>query len=201
MTRSGPLGPSWPVPVPFIIVTEPRRGSALPAAQRTRAELLVQNLANSETKRTPEGGPYRRRDAVFESAPETSPFSAVFQSEMTNGVTGVEVADVTEDTSEGAKRYQPGHPDADKDGYVAFPNVNPAEASPVSEAPVRAVLDLVRPRLVIEIEIEGARELLGPAAGGDGDPRGSAEKRAETGARLQRVLGAQSDIFPAARAS
>lgn len=97
------------------------------AAQRTRAELLVQNLANSETTRTPEGGPYRRRDAVFQSAPQTSPFSAIFQNEMTDGVNGVEVADVIEDQSEGEKRYQPGHPDADKDGYVAFPNVNPAE--------------------------------------------------------------------------
>jgi len=97
------------------------------AAQRTRAELLVQNLANSETTRTPEGGPYKRRDAVFQSAPQTSPFSAIFQTEMTDGVNGAEVADVVEDPSEGEKRYEPGHPDADKDGYVAFPNVNPAE--------------------------------------------------------------------------
>ena len=52
------------------------------AAQRTRAELVVQNLANSETTRTPEGGPYRRQDAVFQSAPQTSPFAAVFQTEM-----------------------------------------------------------------------------------------------------------------------
>jgi flagellar basal-body rod protein FlgC len=97
------------------------------AAQRTRAELLVQNLANSETTRTPEGGPYRRQDAVFQSAPQTSPFSTVFQTELASGVSGVEVAGVIEDLSEGEKRYQPGHPDADPDGYVAFPNVNPAE--------------------------------------------------------------------------
>jgi flagellar basal-body rod protein FlgC len=97
------------------------------AAQRTRAELLVQNLANSETTRTPEGGPYRRQDVVFESAPQTSPFSAVFQTEISNGVTGVEVADIVQDQTEGEKRYQPSHPDADKEGYVAYPNVNPAE--------------------------------------------------------------------------
>jgi flagellar basal-body rod protein FlgC len=97
------------------------------AAQRTRAELVVQNLANSETTRTPEGGPYRRQDAVFQSAPQTSMFSSIFQSEMTDGVTGVEVADVIQDPSEGEKRYQPGHPDADKDGFVTYPNVNPAE--------------------------------------------------------------------------
>ena len=97
------------------------------SAQRTRAEVIVQNLANSETTRTPEGGPYRRQDVIFQSAPQTSAFSAIFQSEMTDNVNGVEVADVIQDPSEGEKRYQPGHPDADKDGYVAYPNVNPAE--------------------------------------------------------------------------
>ena len=97
------------------------------SAQRTRAELLVENLANAETTRTPEGGPYRRKDAVFTSAPQSSAFAAVFQTEMGTGVDGVEVADVVEDTREPDKRYMPGHPDADKDGYVAFPRINPAE--------------------------------------------------------------------------
>ena len=97
------------------------------SAERTRAELLVENLANAETTRTPEGGPYRRKDAVFTSAAQTSPFSAVFQTEMGSGVSGVEVSDVVTDTGDPIKRYQPGHPDADKDGYVAYPRVNPAE--------------------------------------------------------------------------
>jgi flagellar basal-body rod protein FlgC len=97
------------------------------SAQRTRAELLAENLANTETTRTPEGGPYRRKDAVFTSSPQTSPFSAIFQTEMESGVNGVEVADVVQDTREGIKRYMPGHPDADKDGYVEFARVNPAE--------------------------------------------------------------------------
>ncbi len=94
------------------------------SAQRTRAELLVQNMANSETTRTPEGGPYRRKDAVFATADETSPFSAVFQNELG---TGVQVSEIVEDQSEPERRYMPGHPDADKDGYVAFPKINPAE--------------------------------------------------------------------------
>jgi len=97
------------------------------SAQRTRAELLVENLANAETTRTPEGGPYRRKDAVFTSAPQNSAFSAVFQNEMQSGVTGVAVSDVVVDTRDPEKRYLPGHPDADADGYVAFPRVNPAE--------------------------------------------------------------------------
>ena len=94
------------------------------SAQRTRAELLVQNLANSETTRTPDGGPYRRRDAVFATQNEVSPFSAMFQSEVS---TGVGVAQVVEDSRAPQRRYMPGHPDADKDGYVSFPNINPAE--------------------------------------------------------------------------
>ncbi len=97
------------------------------SAQRTRAELLVENLANAETTRTPEGGPYRRKDAVFTSSPQVSPFAAVFQTEMVSGVNGVSVSDVVEDTREPDKRYLPGHPDADADGYVAFPRINPAE--------------------------------------------------------------------------
>jgi flagellar basal-body rod protein FlgC len=96
-------------------------------AQGLRAQLLVENMANSETTRTPEGGPYRRKDAVFESQSQSSPFSSVFQSEMGAGVTGVQVSEVVEDTREPEKRFQPGHPDADAQGYVAFPRLNPAE--------------------------------------------------------------------------
>ena len=101
-------------------------GASGMAAQRTRAELLVENLANAETTRTPEGGPYRRKDAVFESTPVDSPFSSVFGQEM-NQASGVTVASVITDSREPEKRYVPGHPDADANGYVAFPRVNPAE--------------------------------------------------------------------------
>jgi flagellar basal-body rod protein FlgC len=94
------------------------------SAQRARAELLVENMANAETTRTPEGGPYRRKDVVFSSEVQTSPFSSIFQNEL---ATGVKVADIVTDQREPEKRYQPGHPDADANGYVAFPRMNPAE--------------------------------------------------------------------------
>lgn len=98
------------------------------AAQRARTELLVENLANSDTTRTPEGGPYRRKDAVFTSDPGTAQFSSLFENEMNNtGAVGVRVAQVVTDNREPEKRYLPGHPDADKDGYVAYPRMNPAE--------------------------------------------------------------------------
>lgn len=97
------------------------------AAQRTRAELLVENLANAETTRTPDGGPYRRKDVVIASEPQTSPFSAIFQSEVAAGVTGAGVAEVLEDSRPPELRYQPGHPDANAEGYVAYPHISPAE--------------------------------------------------------------------------
>jgi flagellar basal-body rod protein FlgC len=96
------------------------------SAQRARAELLVENLANAETTRTPEGGPYRRKDAVFETDPAESPFASIFESQI-NRPAGVRVADVVVDDREPERRYLPGHPDADKNGYVAFPRINPAE--------------------------------------------------------------------------
>jgi flagellar basal-body rod protein FlgC len=96
-------------------------------AQRTRAELLVENLANAETTRTPEGGPYRRKDVVFQSQDVNSPFSGVLANEMNGSSTGVGISDVIVDQRDPEKRYLPGHPDAGTDGYVSFPRLNPAE--------------------------------------------------------------------------
>lgn len=97
------------------------------AAQRTRSELLVENIANSETTRTAEGGPYRRKDAVFSSTPVPSAFSSLLDEQMGSSLMGVTVANVSVDTRDPERRYMPGHPDADKDGYVSMPRVNPAE--------------------------------------------------------------------------
>jgi flagellar basal-body rod protein FlgC len=95
-------------------------------AQRLRAQLLAENIANAETTRTPAGGPYRRKDAVFSATPANSDFASVFDAAM-NTMTGVSVKEVMVDDGDPERRYQPGHPDADKDGYVSFPHLNPAE--------------------------------------------------------------------------
>jgi flagellar basal-body rod protein FlgC len=97
------------------------------SAQRTRAELLVENLANAETTRTPDGGPYRRKDVVFQSQGVGSPFAGVLSDEMNGGATGVGISEVMVDQRDPERRYMPGHPDAGPDGYVAFPRLNPAE--------------------------------------------------------------------------
>ena len=94
------------------------------AAQRTRAALLVENIANSETTRTPEGGPYRRKDAVFSTSSVGSEFASELQSQLE---TGVRVTSISVDQREPEKQYSPGNPDADADGYVAMPRMNPAE--------------------------------------------------------------------------
>lgn len=101
-------------------------GASGMAAQRVRAEMLTQNMANAETTRTPEGGPYRRKDVVFESTAVVSPFSSIFDAQM-HAPGGVSVSEIVTDMSEPERHYLPGHPDADKDGYVAFPRMNPAE--------------------------------------------------------------------------
>jgi flagellar basal-body rod protein FlgC len=96
-------------------------------AQRTRAEILVENLANSETTRTPEGGPYRRKDAVFTTQSSSSLFGSFFQTHLDEQDTGVAVAEISVDESAPELHYLPGHPDADANGNVAFPHINPAE--------------------------------------------------------------------------
>ena len=92
-------------------------------AQRKRVEIASSNLANSQTTRTAEGGPYRRKDVVF----QTSSFQNSLGAAMDEGVQGVEVSAVVEDPSPFDRRYQPGHPDADAEGYVSYPNVNVME--------------------------------------------------------------------------
>jgi len=99
------------------------------AAQRTRAALLVENIANSETTRTPEGGPYRRKDAIFTTQDVGSAFGSEMNAQLgvSEQLTGVAVSGISVDQSAPEKRYMPGHPDADADGYVAVPKMNPAE--------------------------------------------------------------------------
>jgi flagellar basal-body rod protein FlgC len=93
------------------------------AAQRTRIEVAVSNIANSESTRSADGQPYRRRNVVLSSEP-VNDFDAVL-----GGVeaTGVKVAGIVEDQTPFRRRYEPGHPDADADGFVAMPNIDAPE--------------------------------------------------------------------------
>ena len=97
------------------------------SAERLAMDVIANNLANVNTTRTPEGGPYRRKDVVFESDSSVGSFSSAFHSALDGNVEGVKVGETVVDNSEPERRYMPGHPDADKDGYVAYPKINPAE--------------------------------------------------------------------------
>ncbi|MEZ5366360.1 MAG: flagellar basal body rod protein FlgC [Bryobacterales bacterium] len=94
------------------------------AAQRKRVEILAENIANAETTRTPEGGPYQRRRVVFEGRPPREGFQIALRDAQASGV---RVAEVVTDPSPPERRYLPEHPDADAEGYVAFPSFNPVE--------------------------------------------------------------------------
>jgi flagellar basal-body rod protein FlgC len=86
------------------------------SAQRTRLEVASANLANAQTTRSPDGGPYRRREVVFAASVGGE-----------EGVGGVEVAEIKKDEAPPRMEYDPGHPDANGEGYVAYPNISVVE--------------------------------------------------------------------------
>ncbi|MBI3301538.1 MAG: flagellar basal body rod protein FlgC [Deltaproteobacteria bacterium] len=107
-------------------------------AQRSRMSVVAGNLANVETTRTPEGGPYRRRNVLFRAAPIREEFPSLLQASLgsklpidlqdrTAEIRTVEVAGVRESLRAPKKVYDPHHPDADAEGYVAYPDINTME--------------------------------------------------------------------------
>ncbi len=92
-------------------------------AQRLRLDVITQNLVNVDTTRTAEGGPYRKQNVVFESIPVQNSFGQVLKQQTS----GVRVAQIVEDQGDFPIVYNPTHPDADANGYVAMPNVNQVE--------------------------------------------------------------------------
>ncbi|MBX7120447.1 MAG: flagellar basal body rod protein FlgC [Gemmatimonadaceae bacterium] len=96
------------------------------SAQRLRMEVATANLANAETTRTAEGGPYQRRVVTMEPTVSTAP-SRITEGETVAVSGGVRVTGIAVDARPGDKVYSPGHADADADGMVTYPNVNPTE--------------------------------------------------------------------------
>jgi flagellar basal-body rod protein FlgC len=99
-------------------------GSAL-SAERQRAEVVTANMANAETTRTEEGGPYRRKLVVFRSD-EPSSFPRMLNASFgRQQEAGVHVEQVVADASPPEMRWEPGHPDANEQGFVAYPDIDP----------------------------------------------------------------------------
>src|SRR5208337_522501 len=100
-------------------------GSAL-TAERQRAEVLASNLANAQTTRTAKGGPYQRQLVVFRTRQAGKErFAGVLSGFSERYAQGVEVKRVVPDPTPPVQRYEPAHPDADSQGYVAYPSINP----------------------------------------------------------------------------
>ncbi|HKI68537.1 MAG TPA: flagellar basal body rod protein FlgC [Verrucomicrobiae bacterium] len=95
-------------------------------AQRQRMDTIASNLANIETTRTPEGGPYKRKDVMFTALP-IEDFSKTFHNTLADQVRQVAVTEVVEDQSPPTMVFNPNHPDANAEGYVAMPNINMME--------------------------------------------------------------------------
>jgi len=115
-------------------------------AERTRMNLISSNLANANATRTPEGGPYKRKDAVFAATPVENKFTRTLDGASGRELRQVEIQQIREDQNPPRLQYDPSHPDADAKGYVAMPNVNVIEemadmiaASRTYEANVMAV--------------------------------------------------------------
>jgi len=91
------------------------------SAARTRVNVLASNIANAETTKTEDGTPFKRRDVVQVARTQRS----AFESELDRMTMAKPMIDrVIEDQTEPKKVYEPGHPDADKDGFVQYPNIN-----------------------------------------------------------------------------
>ena len=100
-------------------------GSGL-AAERLRMDVTAGNLANAQTTQGADGQPYRRREVVLQEAQSNGQsFGSILASASASPVNGVQVAGIVEDPSAPRRVYDPGHPDADAQGYVTLPNVNP----------------------------------------------------------------------------
>jgi flagellar basal-body rod protein FlgC len=97
------------------------------SAERQRSEIVAANLANAETTHTEAGGPFRRREVVFQSSGSSNFHLALGHAGVGNGPPSgtVEISDVIDDPRPPVMRYEPGHPDANKEGYVAYPAINP----------------------------------------------------------------------------
>ena len=98
--------------------------SAALSAQRLRMNLISGNLANVGTTRTQQGGPYRRKEAVFAAQPVEQSFKRILADRRNDYLSTVQVAAVIEDQNPPVMKYDPQHPDADEKGYVAMPNIN-----------------------------------------------------------------------------
>lgn len=97
------------------------------AANRKRMAAINSNIANAQTTKTAEGGPYRRKEVVFGSEPARESFAEILEGELDEKAQTVQATEVVSSNRPPILKYEPGHPDADENGYVAYPDINTME--------------------------------------------------------------------------
>jgi flagellar basal-body rod protein FlgC len=90
--------------------------------------LIANNLANMHTTRTPEGGPYQRREPIFAAeSPDNATFHDMLKAQQEGGVVEVRTVDIIKDGRDPIRKYEPDHPDADEKGFISLPNISVTE--------------------------------------------------------------------------
>ena len=106
------------------LLTSMKISSSGLAANRKRMGAISSNIANAQSTRTSEGGPYRRKEVVFGAEPARKSFADILEGELAESANSVHAVEVLSQNRPPILRYEPGHPDANKQGYVAYPDIN-----------------------------------------------------------------------------
>jgi flagellar basal-body rod protein FlgC len=109
------------------LLTSMKISSSGLSANRTRMGAISSNIANAQTTRTAEGGPYRRKEVVFGAEPTRDSFSKILEGELSENAKSVHATEVISTDRPPILKYEPNHPDANDQGYVAYPNINVME--------------------------------------------------------------------------
>jgi len=102
-------------------------GSSGLSAERANLNIISMNLANAKTTRTMEGGAYQRRSVIKATTEIDAPFTRVMQDHLSRQLKGVRILGISRDSEAMKRVFEPGHPDADQDGYVTYPDINVVE--------------------------------------------------------------------------
>lgn len=97
------------------------------SANKKKMAAISSNIANAETTRTPEGGPYRKKEVVFGAEPERKTFAEVLEGEINQNAQSVHAIEIVSTDKPPRLKYEPNHPDANEKGYVAYPDINVME--------------------------------------------------------------------------
>lgn len=108
-------------------LTSLKISSSALTANRKRMGAISSNIANAQTTRTAEGGPYRKKEVAFGSEPARDSFADILEGELDENAQSVHATEVISTDKPPILKYEPNHPDANEQGYVAYPNINVME--------------------------------------------------------------------------